>query len=62
MQNQISNTNGEKAGLTSNIYTSKPIHKSNFKYSYELSELNEPQNLIEEMNSIINRMKKLLGR
>lgn len=62
MQNLITNTNSSKAGLTTNIYTSKPIHKSNFRYSYELNSLNEPQNLIEEINSIINRMKKLFGR
>lgn len=59
MKNTIRNTDGTSAGLTSNIYTSKPIHKSNFKYSYELNDLKEPQNLIEEVNSLINRIKKL---
>lgn len=62
MQNLITNTDGSKAGLTTNIYASKPIHKSNFRYSYELNELNEPQNFIEEVNSIINRIKKLFKR
>lgn len=62
MQNNVTDTNGNKVGLTSNIYTSKPVHKSNFRYSYELNELKEPQNFIEEVNSIINRMKKLFGK
>lgn len=62
MQNLVSNTSGTKVGLTPNVYKSKPIHKSNFKYSYELEELKEPQNLIEEIGSIINRIKKLFGR
>lgn len=61
MQNMITNTNGNKAGLTSNIYTSKPIHKSNFKYSYELKVLKEPQNAIEEISSIINRIKEMFA-
>ena len=62
MRNMIKNTDGEKAGLTTNIYTSKPIHKSNFRYSYELDKLKEPQNLIEEINSIINRMRVIFKR
>lgn len=59
MKNTIKNTNGTATGLTSNIYTSKPIHESNFKYSYELNDLKEPQNLIEEISSLVNRIKKL---
>lgn len=62
MQNLITNTDGTKVGLTSNIYTSKPIHKSNFKYSYELNELQEPQNFIEKINSLVNRIKKYLSK
>lgn len=58
MQNAITNTNGTRAGLTQTIYTSKPVQKSNFKYSYELNYLDDPQNFIEEIISIINRMKK----
>lgn len=59
MQNTVKNADGTAAGLTTNIYTSKPIHQSNFKYSYELKELKEPQNLIEEINSLVKRIKKL---
>ena len=59
MQNTVKNTNGIKVGLTEDCYNSKPIHKSNFEYSYELNELKEPQNVIEELNSIVKRIKKL---
>lgn len=59
MRNTIVNADGTKAGLTDNAYNSKPIHESNFKYSYELNALKEPQNFIEELNSLINRMKKV---
>lgn len=59
MQNTIVNASGANAGLTQNAYSSKPIHESNFKYSYELNDLKEPQNFIEEINSIVKRVKKL---
>lgn len=58
MQNNIVK-NGINVGLTGNAYISKPIHESNFKYSYEINELQEPQNIIEEINSLINRIKRL---
>lgn len=62
MQNTIKNDDGTNAGLSKNIYTSKPIHESNFKYSYELNSLKEPSNLIEEINIIINKVKLLFTK
>lgn len=62
MQNTIKNTDGTKVGLTDNAYNSKPIHESNFKYSYELNALKEPQNVIEELNSLVKRIKKLFEK
>lgn len=59
MQNTIKNTNGKRTGITQNGYWSKPIHESNFKYTYELNDLDEPQNIIEEINNLVNRAKKL---
>lgn len=58
MQNMING--GENKGLTDFAYSSKPIHNSNFKYSTELNYLNEPQNLIEEINSIVERIRRLV--
>lgn len=57
-QNAISNTDGVVTGLTQNAFKSKPIHNSNFKYSYELDYFKEPKNFIQALNSIIKRMHK----
>lgn len=60
MQNTIQNSEGTKVGLTEDCYKSKPIHDSNFEYFYELNELKEPENIIEELNSIVKRIRLLL--
>ena len=62
IQNSIKNSKGEKVGLSQEIHLEKPIHESNFKYSYELNELKEPKNFIEEMNCLIKRVKQLFQR
>ena len=59
MQNTINNGEGE--GLTDFAYSSKPIHESNFEYSTQLNYLDEPANLIEEINSIIQRINRLFN-
>lgn len=60
MQNSIKN--GENKGLTKFAYSSKPVHESNFKNPLELDLLKEPDNFIEEINSIINRIEKLFTK
>lgn len=60
MQNSING--GENKGLTEFAYKSKPIHEDNFKYSVELDYFNEPENVIEEINSIIKRIVRLFNR
>ena len=60
MQNTIKG--GENKGLTDFAYTSKPIHNSNFNYPIELDDLDEPKNIIEEINSIIKRVVKLFNK
>ena len=59
MQNTIQN--GANKVLTDFAHSSKPIHESNFKYPIELSYLDEPQNLIEEINSIVERIIRLFS-
>ena len=49
----------QKIGLPSEIYTHKPVHESNFKYSIETDDLKEPQNIIEVIRSLFNRVGKL---
>lgn len=60
MQNSING--GENKGLTEFAYKSKPIHEDNFKYSVELDYFNEPENVIEEINSIIKRIVRLFDK
>ena len=60
MRNSING--GENKGLTEFAYKSKPIHEDNFKYSVELDYFNEPENVIEEINSIIKRIVRLFNR
>lgn len=57
LQNNI--TGGENKGLTNFAYSSKPIQNSNFQYSIFLDYLKEPQNIIEEINSLIRRIGNL---
>lgn len=57
MQNKIK---GEKnKGLTDFAYRSMPIHESNFKNPIALDYLDEPDNFIEEIRSIIKRVTQL---
>ena len=60
MQNTIDG--GVNKGLTEFAYTSKPIHNSNFNYPIELNYLDEPHNIIEEINSIIKRVVRLFNK
>lgn len=57
LQNNI--TGGGNKGLTNFSYSSKPIQNSNFTYSMTLDYLKEPQNIIEEIKSIIDRIGRL---
>ena len=44
-------------GLPENIYKCKPTHNSNFKYSVQIEAFKEPSNIIETVQSIINRIQ-----
>ena len=57
MQDNINNQSGK--GLTEFAYKSKPIHESNFNNSIKLDYLDQPDNIIEELNSIVKRLKRL---
>lgn len=52
--------NGEKIGLPPEVYNYKPVHESNFKYGRELDALKEPENIIEVIRSLFNRMGKIV--
>lgn len=57
--NKEINYNGTKIGLPEEIYRYKPVHESNFKYGRELKMLKEPENIIEVVRSLFNRVGKL---
>ena len=59
MQDNIQNASGK--GLTDFAYSSKPIHESNFEYSVRLDYLDEPDNILEEVSSIISRVFELFN-
>ena len=61
MQKNI-NSNGTKIGLDEAVYTIKPVHESNFKYSYQMEIANEPQNIIEEIRSIAKNLINVFSR
>jgi len=60
MQGNIQNRQGEKVGLKSHIYTSKPIHNSNFQISMVLDSLKEPENIFQEIQILFKRTKNML--
>ncbi len=52
-------SNGEYIGLPSEIYTLKPTKQSDFEYSYKLDKLDEPKNILETIESIIEKIKNI---
>lgn len=46
-------------GLPSEIYTLKPTESADFKYSYKLDKLDEPDSIMENIDSIIYKIKRL---
>ena len=53
-------TTSENIGLPAEIYTLKPAKNSNFKYSYQIDEFKEPENIIEEINELIRNLENKL--
>lgn len=52
MNSEIITSSG-KIGLSKEIYSLKPNNEENFKFTYNLNEFSEPQNMIEEIKMII---------
>ena len=53
------NDNGKKIGIDSNVYITKPNNNNDFKYSYKMDSLKEPENIIEELKVIINKISNM---
>ena len=50
---------GKKIGLPAEVYQYKPVHESNFKYSYQLEVFQEPKNLVEIVKGLFRQVQKL---
>lgn len=50
----LNKTTNTYVGLNEIAYTLKPPHTSDFKYSIELEFNKEPQNILEEIKSLVN--------
>lgn len=61
MRNEIK-SEGKKVGLDSIVYTIKPAKKSNFEYYYELNNLKEPQNIIEEIQGMFRKITNVFKK
>lgn len=61
MQKNI-NDNGTKMGLDPIVYTIKPVQESDFMYPINIEIAREPQNIIEEIQSIFNNFMKVASK
>lgn len=59
--NKNINTTSEKIGLPKEIFTKKPAKASDFEYSHKLNELNEPENIMEELNNLFTKIVNLFN-
>ena len=50
-----------KIGLPEEIYTLKPAKSNNFQNAYNLEELREPENIIEEIKQILRQVGQRLN-
>ena len=60
MNKEIKTSSGN-IGLPSEIYTKKPVKITDFEYSHNLNYFKEPNNIIEELNDIVNKIVKLFS-
>jgi len=56
----ITNEEGKKVGLDKIVYTLKPVHESDFRYSVVREDLvKEPQNILEEIRNIFSSIGRI---
>ena len=59
MNKNINSENG-KIGLPEEVYKLKPAKQQNFEFSYKIEEFKEPQNIIEEIRGIFEKISMKL--
>ena len=60
--NKNINTASGKIGLPKEIFTKKPAKELDFEYSHKLSELKEPENIMEELNNLFTKIVNLFKK
>ena len=60
MNKEIKTSSGN-IGLPSQIFNIKPVKTTDFEYSHSLNYFKEPDNIIEELNNIVERIVKLFS-
>ena len=60
MNKEIKTSEGN-IGLPSEVYTLKPAKNSDFKYSYDMKEFKEPDNIIEEIRELFMNLSNKIG-
>ncbi len=59
--NKEINDNGKMIGLPEEVFSYKPTHESNFKYGRQMKVLKEPENFIEVIRSVFDRVSKIFS-
>lgn len=58
--NKTIKTNSGNVGLPTEIYNKKPAKSSDFGYARTLDYFKEPENILEEMHNLVERVKKMI--
>jgi len=62
MNKEVKSSSKGYVGLPEEIFTKKPTKTSDFEYSRQLDYFKEPENIIEELNDIANKVIKLFSK
>ena len=62
MNRKVKDKNGNYIGLPEKIYSLKPAKTSDFTYSNKLNKLDEPKNIVEIIECIVQKTKKIFEK
>ena len=62
MNRKVKYKNGNYIGLPEKIYSLKPAKTSDFTYSNKLNKLDEPKNIVEIIECIVQKTKKIFEK
>ena len=59
---EIRTSDNKYIGLDPRVFSKTPVKQSDFEYSHKLRDLDEPENIIEEMNNFLYKIINLFSR